>query len=89
MIFEFDSHKNARNREKHGIDFLGAQVLWTDPDRVEVPACTEDEPRLMVIGRIGSRLWSAVITYHGDNVRIISVRPASRKEVEIYEGEGI
>jgi uncharacterized DUF497 family protein len=89
MRFEFDSRKSESNREKHGIDFPGAQALWEDPDRIEIPARTEDEPRVMVIGRIGARVWSAVITYRGDNVRIISVRPASRKEVEIYEGEGV
>ena len=89
MRFGFDSRKSASNREKHGIDFAGAQTLWEDPDRVEVPARTEDEPRLMVIGKIGARVWSAVVTYRGDSVRIISVRPAHRKEVEIYEGEGI
>ena len=89
MRFEFDSHNSASNREKHGIDFLAAQSLWEDPDRVEIPARTEDETRLMVIGRIGRRVWSAVITYRGDTVRIVSVRPASRKEVAIYEGEGI
>ena len=43
----------------------------------------------MVIGSIGTRVWSAVITYRGDNVRIISVLPANRKEIEIYEGEGV
>jgi uncharacterized DUF497 family protein len=89
MRFEFDGHKSASNRVKHGIDFLAAQALWDDPDRIEIPARTEDEPRFMVIGRSGSRVWSAVITYRGETVRIISVRPASRKEVEVYEGEGI
>lgn len=89
MRFEFDRHKNVSNQEKHGIDFLGARALWEDPDRIEIPARTQDEPRLMVIGRIGTRVFAAVITYRGDNVRIISVRPASRKEVEIYEGEGV
>ena len=89
MRFEFDHHKSERNREKHGIDFPGAQALWEDPDRIEIPARTEDEPRLMVIGRIGVLVWSAVIMYRGDGVRIISVRPASRKEVAIYESEGV
>jgi uncharacterized DUF497 family protein len=89
MRFEFDSHKSDANRGKHGIDFLAAQALWDDPDRIEVPARTEDEQRLMVIGKIGNRVWSAVITHRGENVRIISVRPAHRKEVEVYESEGV
>jgi uncharacterized protein len=89
MKFEFDSHKSESNKRKHGIDFPAAQALWDDPDRVEIPARTEDEPRLMVIGRIGTCVWSAVITYRGDSVRVISVRPARRKEIEIYESEGV
>lgn len=89
MNFEFDRHKSESNKRKHGIDFPAAQALWEDADRIEIPARTEDEPRVMVIGRIGVRVWSAVITYRGDNVRIISVRPAHRKEVDIYESEGI
>ena len=88
MEFEFDNHKSGLNKSKHGIDFLAAQALWDDPDRIEIPARTEDEPRLMVIAKIGARVW-AVITYRGDSVRMISVRPARRKEVEIYEGEGV
>ena len=40
----------------------------------------------MVIGRIGPRVWSVVITYRGDKVRIISVRRSREEEVAIYEG---
>ena len=89
MNFEFDPRKSEGNRAKHGIDFPAAQALWDDPDRVEIPARTEDEARLMVIGRIDSRVWAAVITYRGDSVRMISVRPARREEIGIYEDEGI
>jgi hypothetical protein len=85
MRFEFDKRKSVSNKAKHGIDFLKAQALWADRDRVEIPARTEDEPRFMVIGKIGRRLWSAVITYRGETTRLISVRPANRNEVEIYE----
>ena len=89
MKFEFDNRKSQSNKAKHGIDFVEAQILWEDPDYMEIPACTEDEPRYMVVGRIGNRVWAGVITYRGENVRLISMRPASRKEVEIYEGKGI
>ena len=86
MKFEFDSRKSHANKEKHGIDFVDAQFLWEDPDFIEIPARTQDEPRFMVIGRIGERIWAGVITYRNDAIRLISVRPANRKEVEIYEG---
>ena len=86
MIFEFDSEKSTSNRQKHGIDFLEAQSLWDDPDMVEIPAKTMDEPRFLVIGTIGNKHWSGVITYRGESVRIISVRRSRSEEVAIYEG---
>ena len=85
MEFEFDPIKSAINKQKHGIDFVEAQALWNDVDRVEVPARTVDEPRIVVIGAISGKHWSAVITPRGTNVRIISVRRSRREEIEIYE----
>lgn len=89
MSFEFDDNKSKANKEKHGIDFVEAQALWNDVNRIEIPARTEDEPRFLVIGKIEEKHWSAVITYRGENVRIISVRRARLEEVEIYEGKGV
>ena len=86
MIFEFDPSKSKINQKKHGIDFIEAQALWEDPDLLEIPARTTDEPRFLVIGKIELKHWSAVITYRGDNIRIISVRRARDEESEIYEG---
>lgn len=83
--FEFDPRKSLQNKEKHGIDFIEAQDLWLDPDLLEIPARTEDEPRFIVIGRIRFIHWSGVITYENHNIRIISVRKSKREEVEIYE----
>jgi len=85
MGFEFDEKKSQANREKHGIDFVAAQVLWDDAERLEIPALTADEPRSIVLGKIGSKVWAAVITYRGDKIRIISVRRARKREVELYE----
>ena len=85
MNFEFDPNKSAKNKEKHGIDFVEAQALWDDPDLLEIPARTDDEPRFLVIGRMATKYWSGVITYRGENIRIISVRRARTEEVEIYE----
>lgn len=86
MEFEFDLEKNNRNKEKHGIDFYEAQALWDDPDLIEIPAKTSDEPRLMVIGKIADKHWSGIITYRGAVVRIISVRRSREEEIKIYEG---
>ncbi len=79
MEFEFDPVKSASNKEKHGIDFVEAQILWLDSMLLEIPARTSDEPRFVIIGRIGDGHWSGVVTYREDRIRIISVR-RSRKE---------
>ncbi|WP_127347357.1 BrnT family toxin [Pseudidiomarina mangrovi] len=84
-IFEFDNDKSQANLEKHGISFHDAQALWDDQDLLEVQAKTVDEPRYLVIGLIGSKHWSAVITYRGEKIRLISVRRSRKREVELYE----
>jgi uncharacterized DUF497 family protein len=86
MEFEFDRRKSQTNKKKHGIDFVEAQALWNDPDRVEIPAVTIDEPRFIVIGKISDAHWSTIITYRNVKIRIISVRRSRREEIEIYEG---
>ncbi|MDP2976389.1 MAG: BrnT family toxin, partial [Anaerolineales bacterium] len=74
MPFDYDSKKSRANFEKHGIDFEEAQALWNDHNLIEIPAKVVDEPRYMVVGRISGRHWSAVVTYRGENIKIISVR---------------
>jgi uncharacterized DUF497 family protein len=86
MEFEFDPQKSEINKKKHGIDFVEAQLLWEDADLLEVPAKTEEEPRFLVVGSIGAKHWTAVITYRNDQIRLISVRRARTTEIELYEG---
>jgi uncharacterized protein len=86
LQFEFDERKSRTNKAKHGLDFVEAQALWLDEELIEIPARTTDEPRLLVVGRIAGRHWSAIITYRGEAIRLISVRRARAEEVELYEG---
>jgi uncharacterized DUF497 family protein len=85
MNFEFDPEKSDTNSIKHGIDFVEAQGIWNDADLLEIPAKTTDEPRFLVIGKIGEKHWTGIITYRSDNIRIISVRRARNEEIELYE----
>ena len=85
MEFDFDPEKSVANKRKHGIDFVEAQALWDDPDLLEVPLRVEDEPRALVVGRIGEKHWSAVITYRQARIRIISVRRSRGEERALYE----
>jgi uncharacterized DUF497 family protein len=86
MEFEFDPKKSDGNKVKHGIDFYEAQALWDDPDFIEIPVKTSDEPRFLVIGKISEKHWSGIITYRNDKIRLISVRCSRKEEVDIYEG---
>jgi len=86
MKFEFDQKKNDSNKQKHGIDFTEAQTLWDDPDLIEIPAHTADEPRCVVIGKIVDKHWSGIITRRDEHIRIISVRRSRKEEIELYEG---
>ena len=87
MRFEFDERKSAANRAKHGIDFIEAQALWLDENLLRIAARAAGEPRFVVIGRIAGKHWSAVVTYRGEAIRLISVRRSRPREVEAYEGE--
>ncbi len=84
MDFEFDVTKSKANREKHGIDFIEAQHLWEDEDRIEIPARTEDEPRYVLIAVHRRKLWSAFFTYRNGSTQLISVRRARTEERELY-----
>jgi uncharacterized protein len=85
MPFEYDPAKSAADRRKQGIDFEEAQLLWLDTSLIEIPVLTSDEPRWLVVGKIGEKHWSAAITRRNENVRLISVRRSRREEVSIYE----
>ncbi len=86
-VFEFDEAKSRANRQKHGIDFAEAQALWLDEDLLRRAARGVGEPRFVFIGRIGDKHSSAVATYRGEAIRLISVRSSRVKEVRAYEGE--
>ena len=86
MKFEFDPNKSQSNRQKHGIDFVEAQALWDDEDRIIYPARTIDEERFILVGLIGEKHWSAIYTLRDENIRIISVRRSREEEATLYEG---
>jgi uncharacterized DUF497 family protein len=85
MRFEFDGAKSAANKAKHGIDFVEAQALWRDPDRIELPTRPTNESRFLLIGQIMQALWTATVTYrHEETIRLISVRRARDSEKAQY-----
>ncbi|MCL6706970.1 BrnT family toxin [Pseudomonas sp. R2.Fl] len=87
MEFEFDPAKSASNKNKHGIDFVEAQLLWRDPGLLTLLSRDDDdEERRMAIGVSNGIYWVAIFVYREGNIRIISARRARKLEIEIYEG---
>ena len=84
MEFEFDPQKSAINKTKHGIDFIEAQALWKSK-QVRLGAKDALEKRYMIIGKIEHEHWSAIITYRGATIRIISARTSTASEIDTYE----
>lgn len=88
--FEFDPAKSAANRLKHGIDFEEAQELWEDERRLEIPVRVQDgEERWALIAMFWAKVWTAIFTWRGRNVRIISVRRARQEEEALYGQENL
>ena len=87
MQFEWDNSKSRANKEKHGIDFEASKNLWRDENRIEVQASHPIEDRNIIIGKINDKLYTGIYTVRGNNIRIISVRRARKKEAFLYEKE--
>jgi uncharacterized DUF497 family protein len=85
MEFEWDENKSLINKSKHGIDFDTAREMWNDTNRVEIQTSYPLEDRNILISKIGNKLFTAIFTYRGNAIRIISVRHAGKKETKLYE----
>ena len=90
MIFEWDDNKNAANIVKHGIDFETASYVFNDANRIirydEKHSLYED--RYTTIGSINGMITVLTISYTEDDevIRLISARPANKKERRQYFG---
>ncbi len=85
MKYEYDNNKSLSNKQKHGIDFEEAKLLWSDDRMIEITTSYEDEERFINIGKIDTKFYTVVTTLRADKIRIISARRARKKEIGIYE----
>ncbi|MGD9841888.1 MAG: BrnT family toxin [Steroidobacteraceae bacterium] len=91
--FEWDDAKAASNMQKHGVDFVEAMSVFTDPLSMTIydDEHSEDEDRWVSLGRsINSQLLVVIHTFVTTGapsalIRIISARLATRREREQYE----
>jgi len=86
MRFTFDPAKNERNIAERGLSFeLAAELEWETALTVEDTRHDYGETRLRVLALLHGRLHAAVVTPRQDELRVISFRKASRREVRLYE----
>ncbi|MGA3135130.1 MAG: BrnT family toxin [Terracidiphilus sp.] len=86
-MFVWDEAKRKSNLKKHGLDFRDAHLVYNNPDKCTYDSSRADERRLLdiAVAVIRGRLLALIYTERGDDVRVISFRPASREEREQYE----
>ena len=83
--FEWDKDKQLANLVKHGIDFIGAQAIFDDTDRIEGEIDRNGEKRYQTIGQVKGIELFVVYTIRGIKTRIISARRASKNERKKYK----
>ena len=85
--FEWDERKNKTNLLKHGYDFSVGIIALNDPCAITSADSRQDygELRRITIGLVAEEVF--VVVVHTDRnkiARIISVRPANKKERRKY-----
>ncbi len=85
--YEWDAAKARANFAKHGIRFAdAATVLEGDLALTIRDPFSEDEERWVTVGADAlGRVLVVVYAWRGENVRMISARAATSREIDQYE----
>ena len=92
ISFSWDDRKNKANQKKHRVSFEEAQTVFFDEHAIEYddPDHSESEDRYLMLGR-SYRVRVLVVSYtlreNDKEIRIISARKATKKELRAYFGE--
>jgi uncharacterized DUF497 family protein len=88
LQFEWDPRKAASNLVKHGVSFQEAASVFGDAlgRMVADSRHSSEEERLVLLGLSEEkRLLAVMFVERGEAIRIISARPATRRERKDYE----
>ena len=87
--FNWDQWNIQKNELKHGVSRIEAESAFFDSEYKlfdDIKHSTATEKRYILLGRsIENRVLMIGFTLRRHEVRIITARPASRKERNIYE----
>ncbi|MGH9652377.1 MAG: BrnT family toxin [Bryobacteraceae bacterium] len=88
MKIVFDLAKNERNIAQRGLSFERvAEMDWNTVLVAEDTRRDYGETRLRVFALLDGRLHVAVVTPRDEDLRVISLRKANRREEQMYEQE--
>jgi uncharacterized protein len=83
--FEWDVAKAEANRRKHSVDFADAIGVFDDPLALSQEDRHEREERFVTLGRdFLGRLVLVAWLWRGENIRVLSARPATPRERRHY-----
>jgi uncharacterized protein len=87
--FQWDEGNSGKNERKHGVtDRESEEIFFHSPLVVARSVKGSPEIRYAALGKTyGSRLLAVVFTIRANRIRVISARPMSRSERELYEKE--
>jgi uncharacterized DUF497 family protein len=86
MEAEWDPAKARANLRQHGVRFADAVTAMEDVRAISVRDEREDEERWISIGMDSlARMLVVIYTWHDERIRLISARPATRREAKQYE----
>lgn len=84
-MYEWDPKKAKANAAKHGVPFESADAFdWQSAKTIDDDKHNDDEPRFLSFGFIGERLCVMYWTPRGENIRIIGLRKANKRERKVY-----
>jgi uncharacterized DUF497 family protein len=85
--FEWDDTKDSSNIAKHGMSLKLAAELFISEFWLEFAAklSRSDPSRTIAVGLARNRLLTCIFTMRGRKRRVISLRPASRRERHAYQ----
>lgn len=88
--FEWDENKNSINKRKHHLSFEEAKTVFYDVNAIlfDDPDHSIYEERFLILGYTNKNkicIVSHCLREDGGVIRIISARPASKRERKYYE----
>jgi uncharacterized DUF497 family protein len=85
MTLEWDENKRRTNLRKHQIDFIGSEEIFDGYTvTFEDDSVDYDEQRFITFGKFQGRVVVVVHTERDDNIRMISIRKATKYEERYY-----